>query len=128
MINPIDGTIRSVQGVNPGPSSGISYTIVYIENGSAVVLSGQVPVFRQWPEEVDIDGQACVGKKVAGFISNEGRIWWFFAERPASRQCGTPQPLRQPDPSDPLDPARRDNVFTGTVSGSSSTPAGGGES
>lgn len=90
-VRSIDGTVRSVQGTTPGPSSGISYTIVYTEDGGPVVLSGQVPVMRQWPDEVDIDGQECVGKKVAGLMTEEGRIWWWFAERPVGRQCGTGQ-------------------------------------
>ena len=87
-VRTIKGTVRSVQGSTPGPSSGISYTIVYEEEGSVVVLDGQVPMMRQWIDDVDIDGQACVGKPVNGLMTEEGRIWWWFAERPVALQCG----------------------------------------
>lgn len=102
MITTIDGTISAVSGATPGPASGIAYTIKYNDNGSVIELSQQVPVMRQWPDEIDTDGAAQIGTKAFGFMTEEGRIWWFFQERPVIQDCEAPAPIMMQDPEDPL--------------------------
>lgn len=54
IATPIPGVIVSVQGTNPGPASGISYTVtVNLPNGSTATYSGVKPHNYRHPDTID---------------------------------------------------------------------------
>jgi hypothetical protein len=80
------GRIKTVDGVSPGPSSGISYTIsVHDPNNEGIyTLINQAPVQR-WPAGLDINAMP-VGSIVIGSVE-ANRVRWHFVEMPAFADC-----------------------------------------
>ena len=83
---PVVGIVTAVNGTSPGPSSGITYTLMVSDpaTAGAFPMEGQRP-FRRWPDELDVvafdlgfpvDG-VCIG----------GEIIWKDIELPAFADC-----------------------------------------
>lgn len=66
------GSIVSVQGTNPGPASGISYTIDVNHDGGVVRYAGVKPAWNRPPDTFDTKaaptGSAVLVAFVAGYI------------------------------------------------------------
>lgn len=66
-VTPVVGVIKSVQGTNPGPCAGITYTLlVNMPDGGVVEVAGIKPSHSR-PRAADIDA-AEVGTMVSGYV------------------------------------------------------------
>lgn len=131
----IFGRIVSVQGTNPGPASGITYTISVNWNGGTFNVDGQYPSHVRWPDS--IGGEPAhvraypVGAIVPGdFDEPARRVSWWFAEWPDAGTCS--QAIGQsnqlpPGVIPPKDAPPPPFVPSGSTS-SVSAPTGGGPS
>lgn len=82
---PVWGVIASIQGTNPGPASGISYTIdVHKPGGGTVRVTGAVPMNDRF-ESIDIRA-AKPGTFVLGVLSN-ANYYFQIIELPAEGGC-----------------------------------------
>lgn len=126
---PIRCVVISVEGPTPGPASGITYTVRWNEPGGGVTppVPGCVPSGARWPDFINTDGAAWVGRNVPGVVLPDGRIQLDFTELPHAVECtgggdspgparpGVPGQRTPGIPADPTDPTSPVQVGTGTI-------------
>jgi len=67
----LHGVIESVQGQNPGPASGITYTVLFnMDGGIPVTFEGVRPHNTRYPDELDIQA-AKPGTVVSGVMIHQ---------------------------------------------------------
>lgn len=91
---PITGTIARINGVTPGPSSGISYLINVNFPGGVAPLDFQIPSVR-YGDAVSIDAGALLGRLVQGTLDGQF-LWWHFMELIAFGLCPGVSPPPNP--------------------------------
>jgi hypothetical protein len=91
-LTPIKGRIIAIAGTNPGPASGITYTIGVIWRGGAFTVDGQRPSSVRWPDS--IGGEPAhvraypVGALVPGdYDVDKSEVYWWFSEWPDAGTC-----------------------------------------
>lgn len=81
------GVVVSVQGANPGPASGITYTVDVNVPGIGVQrFTGVAPDFGRFPDEVDVRAHEA-GKACAVFITPNGYMQFDLREIPDFAEC-----------------------------------------
>lgn len=82
----IPAIIDSVQGTNPGPASGISYTVkMSFPSGTVAVVSGVKPHNWRWPNTLDTQA-ATPGTAVLAYDVG-GQMQFFICEGLATTEC-----------------------------------------
>lgn len=130
------GWVRAFAGPAPGPASGITYTIEYVDPTlGRLTLENQVPSNWRWPDDVlEIDPERLVGKAVEGWLSATKSLFWLFpgGEPPAFGDCEEePVPAMtlagQPMPGgeNPMQPPTPGGSTPPPDSGPSQPPGGG---
>lgn len=81
------GVVVSVQGANPGPASGITYTVDVNVPGIGVQrFEGVAPDFGRWPDEVDVRAHE-VGTACMAFFAPNGYVQFDLREIPDPTEC-----------------------------------------
>lgn len=82
---PMLGVIVSVQGTNPGPASGITYTVDVNETNGVSRLAGIVPACGRVPDAIDTKaaapGSACL------VYAMHNRLFFMIYEWPDTASC-----------------------------------------
>lgn len=82
---PVHGTIAGINGTNPGPATGISYTVNINKPGGGVMTFNNVKPVNARPTAADIDA-AQVGTFVSGWIIS-GSLYVTIIEQYAGGGC-----------------------------------------
>lgn len=83
----IHGVVESVQGTNPGPASGITYTVLVNmpDRSESVRFAGVVPHNTRYPDDMDIRA-ATPGSVVSGVLIH-GELQLTIIEIPDFAEC-----------------------------------------
>lgn len=83
----VHGVVRSVQGQNPGPASGITYTVAINMPafGGSVEFAGVVPHNTRYPDDLDTRA-ALPGTAVSGVLMGE-ELQLTIIELPDFAEC-----------------------------------------
>lgn len=81
------GVVVSVQGANPGPASGITYTAdINVPGVGVQTFTGLAPDFGRYPDELDVRAQP-PGTAFAVFFTPNGYMQCDLREIPDFAEC-----------------------------------------